>query len=62
MLLRHFIIQMKKPFFRKQLFIRLNQTLFLKKEQIQKSIKKSNARIITVNPDFFVIEKTGFRT
>ena len=35
-----------------------SNSLFEEKE-IQKSIKKSNARIITVNPDFFVIEKTG---
>jgi len=29
--------------------------------QIQNVIKKSHANIVTVNPEFFVIEKTGFR-
>jgi acetolactate synthase-1/3 small subunit len=28
---------------------------------IQNVIKKSHANIVTVNPEFFVIEKTGFR-
>ena len=29
--------------------------------QLQNVIKKSHANIVTVNPEFFVIEKTGFR-
>ena len=29
--------------------------------QIQNTIKNSHANIVTVSPEFFVIEKTGFR-
>ncbi len=37
-----------------------SKSLFEEK-QIQNFIKKSHASIVTVNPDFFVIQKTGFR-
>jgi acetolactate synthase-1/3 small subunit len=37
-------------------------TKFLFEErQIQNFIKQSHANIVTVSPEFFVIEKTGFR-
>jgi acetolactate synthase-1/3 small subunit len=42
-----------------------NETIFqesaLYKMKSSSLFKESNARIVTVNPDFFVIEKTGFR-
>ena len=38
------------------------KTSFLFEErQIQNFIKESHANIVTVSPEFFVIEKTGFR-
>ena len=40
---------------------KLQSDLLFEERQIQNIIKESNARIVTVNPDFFVIEKTGFR-
>jgi len=40
---------------------KIASNLLFDKREIQNIIKKSNASIITVNPNFFVIEKTGFR-
>ena len=37
-----------------------SKSLFDEKH-IQKIIKKSHANIVTVSPDYFVIEKTGWR-
>ena len=37
----------------------MQSDLFFEERQIQNIIKESNARIVTVNQDFFVIEKSG---
>jgi len=37
------------------------ESALFEERHIQNIIKESNARIVTVNPDYFVIEKTGFR-
>ena len=39
----------------------MKSSSLFEERHIQNIIKESNARIVTVNPDFFVIEKTGFR-
>jgi len=36
-------------------------SLLFEEPQIQKIIKKSNTRIVTVNKEFFVLEKSGRR-
>jgi len=38
---------------------KIKSKLLFEKRQIQNIIKKSNAQIVTVTPDFFVIEKSG---
>ncbi len=38
---------------------KIKSSLLFDKRQIQNIIKKSNAQIITVNRDFFVVEKSG---
>lgn len=38
---------------------KVKSKLLFEKRQIQNIIKKNNAQIITVNPEFFVIEKSG---
>tara|TARA_B100000767_G_C19552901_1_gene445704 strand:- start:99 stop:617 length:519 start_codon:yes stop_codon:yes gene_type:complete len=40
---------------------KIASNLLFEKREIQNSIKNSHASILTVNPDYFVIEKTGFR-
>lgn len=40
---------------------KIASNLLFEKREIQNIIKNSHASIVTVNPDFFVIEKTGFR-
>jgi acetolactate synthase-1/3 small subunit len=40
---------------------KIKSELLFEEPQIQNIIKESNARIVTVNTDFFVIEITGFR-
>ena len=39
----------------------MKSSYLFEERHIQNVIKDSNARIVTVNPEFFVIEKTGFR-
>ncbi len=38
---------------------KIKSELLFEKRQIQNIIKKSNSQIVTVNPEFFVIEKSG---
>lgn len=40
---------------------KIASSLLFDKREIQNSIKNSHASIVTVSPDYFVIEKTGFR-
>ena len=40
---------------------KMKSSSLFEERHIQNVIKDSNARIVTVNPEFFVIEKTGFR-
>jgi acetolactate synthase I/III small subunit len=40
---------------------KIASNLLFDKREIQNSIKNSHASIVTVSPDYFVIEKTGFR-
>ena len=40
---------------------KVKSSSLFEERHIQNIIKESNARIVTVNPEFFVIEKTGFR-
>ena len=40
---------------------KIASNLLFDKREIQNIIKNSHASIVTVNPEFFVIEKTGFR-
>mgnify|MGYP002838502431 CR=1 FL=1 len=39
----------------------MKSSALFEERHIQNIIKESNARIVTVNRDYFVIEKTGFR-
>jgi acetolactate synthase-1/3 small subunit len=38
---------------------KIKSELLFEERQIQNIIKESNARIVTVNKDFFVLEKSG---
>jgi len=38
---------------------KIKSSLLFEERQIQNIIKKSNAQIVTVSPEFFVIEKSG---
>ena len=51
----------EETIFQETALYKVKSSFLFEERKIQESIKKSNARIITVNPDFFVIEKTGFR-
>ena len=47
--------------FQESALYKMKSSSLFEERHIQNVIKESNARIVTVNPDFFVIEKTGFR-
>jgi acetolactate synthase-1/3 small subunit len=47
--------------FQETALYKMKSSSLFEERHIQNIIKESNARIVTVNPDFFVIEKTGFR-
>ncbi|MDG1889536.1 MAG: acetolactate synthase small subunit [Flavobacteriaceae bacterium] len=47
--------------FQETALYKMKSSSLFEEKHIQNIIKESNARIVTVNPDFFVIEKTGFR-
>ena len=48
----------EETIFQETALYKVKSNSLFEERQIQKFIKKSNARIITVNPEFFVIEKT----
>ena len=47
--------------FQESALYKMKSSSLFQERHIQNVIKDSNARIVTVNPEFFVIEKTGFR-
>ena len=47
--------------FQESALYKMKSSALFEERHIQNIIKESNARIVTVNPDYFVIEKTGFR-
>ena len=47
--------------FQESALYKMKSSALFEERHIQNIIKQSNARIVTVNPDYFVIEKTGFR-
>ena len=47
--------------FQESALYKMKSSSLFEERHIQNIIKDSNARIVTVNPEFFVIEKTGFR-
>tara|TARA_Y100000748_G_scaffold129296_1_gene108246 strand:- start:428 stop:961 length:534 start_codon:yes stop_codon:yes gene_type:complete len=47
--------------FQESALYKVKSSSLFEERHIQNIIKESNARIVTVNPEFFVIEKTGFR-
>lgn len=47
--------------FQESALYKMKSSSLFEERHIQNVIKDSNARIVTVNPEFFVIEKTGFR-
>ena len=52
----------EETIFQETALYKVKSNSLFEERHIQNSIKESNARIITVNPKFFVIEKTGFST
>jgi len=48
--------------FQESALYKLKSSSLFEERHIQNIIKNSNARIVTVNPQFFVIEKIGFRS
>ena len=51
----------KETIFQESALYKVETSSLFEKRQVQNIIKNSHARIVTVSPDFFVIEKTGFR-
>ena len=51
----------KETIFQETALYKVKSSSLFEERHIQNIIKQSNARIVTVNPDYFVIEKTGFR-
>ena len=51
----------KETIFQETALYKVKSSSLFEERHIQNVIKDSNARIVTVNPEFFVIEKTGFR-
>ena len=47
--------------FQESALYKMKSSSLFEERHIKNVIKDSNARIVTVNPEFFVIEKTGFR-
>ncbi|MBN09871.1 MAG: acetolactate synthase small subunit [Flavobacteriaceae bacterium] len=47
--------------FQESALYKVKSSALFERRQVQNIIKKSNANIVTVSPEFFVIEKTGFR-
>ena len=53
---------MKKRLFLESCLFKIKSDLLFEERQIQNIIKESNARIVTVNREFFVLEKSGRRS
>jgi acetolactate synthase-1/3 small subunit len=51
----------EETIFQESALYKVKSNSLFEQRQIQNVIKKSHANIVTVNPEFFVIEKTGFR-
>lgn len=51
----------EETIFQETALYKVKSSYLFEERQIQNIIKDSHANIVTVSPDFFVIEKTGFR-
>ena len=51
----------EETIFQESALYKVSSKSLFEQRHIQNVIKKSHANIVTVNPEFFVIEKTGFR-
>ena len=51
----------RETIFQESALYKMKSSALFEERHIQNIIKESNARIVTVNPEYFVIEKTGFR-
>ena len=51
----------EETIFQESALYKVKSSSLFEERQIQNTIKNSNANIVTVSPDFFVIQKTGFR-
>ena len=51
----------KETIFLESALYKVKSSSLFEERQIQNIIKDSHANIVTVSPEFFVIEKTGFR-
>ncbi len=47
--------------YQESVMFKINSDLLFEERQIQNIIKESNSRIVTVNKEFFVIEKSGMK-
>ena len=52
---------MKETIYQESGMFKIKSELLFNEPQIQNIIKESNARIVTVNKEFFVLEKSGKR-
>lgn len=52
----------EETIFSESALYKVKSSALFEERHIQNIIKESHANIVTVSPDFFVIEKTGFRT
>ena len=51
----------EETIFQENALYKVKSSALFEERQIQNIIKQSHANIVTVSPEFFVIEKTGFR-
>jgi|TARA_B110000858_G_scaffold92944_1_gene107260 acetolactate synthase-1/3 small subunit len=51
----------EETIFQENALYKVKSSFLFEERQIQNIIKASHAKIVTVSPEFFVIEKTGFR-
>tara|TARA_B100000767_G_C19731081_1_gene521710 strand:+ start:528 stop:1061 length:534 start_codon:yes stop_codon:yes gene_type:complete len=51
----------EETIFQESALYKVKSSSLFEERHIQNVIKRSNANIVTVSPEFFVIEKTGFR-
>ncbi|MGC6480450.1 MAG: acetolactate synthase small subunit [Flavobacteriaceae bacterium] len=52
----------EETIFQESALYKVKSSALFEERQIQNIIKNSHANIVTVSPEFFVIEKTGFRS